>query len=218
MSSFRYPLVQTRLPSCGGWYAPQSESCPCKMLALCNELCIHAHQNESKRMSQPPLNVLILCTGNSARSVLGEALVSHCSSGRARGFSAGSKPGGVVNPVALETLTRHGVPCADARSKSWDEFARPDAPVMDIVITVCDSAANEACPVWPGAPVRVHWGLPDPAHVEPMTARQAAFEAVYQTLQARFDRFFGRLFAEPVETMSPAECQALLNRIAKEIP
>ncbi len=160
------------------------------------------------------LNILILCTGNSARSVLGEALVTHCAQGRAQGYSAGSKPGGVVNPVALETLTRHGVACADARSKSWNEFATPDAPRMDIVITVCDSAANEACPIWPGAPVQVHWGLPDPAHVEPMEARRAAFESVYQTLFARFTR----LFEEPLEAMNAAERKALLQRIARELP
>ena len=99
-----------------------------------------------------PLNILILCTGNSARSILGEALVGHVSKGRAQGFSAGSAAAGQVNPVALETLARHGVPLSQARSKSWDEFATATAPRMDIVITVCDSAGRETCPVWPGAP------------------------------------------------------------------
>lgn len=161
-----------------------------------------------------PLNVLVLCTGNSARSILGEALVGHLSQGRARGFSAGSKPGGVVNPVALETLARHGVPIAEPRSKSWDEFAAPGAPPMDIVITVCDSAGRETCPVWPGAPVSVHWGIPDPAHVEPLAARREAFEIAFQTLKRRLVQFF----ASDVEAMTPAGRAALLRRIAEENP
>lgn len=159
-----------------------------------------------------PLNILVLCTGNSARSILGEALVGHLSQGRARGFSAGSQPTGQVNPVALETLARHGVPLPTPRSKSWAEFAAPDAPAIDIVITVCDSAGRETCPVWPGAPVLAHWGIPDPAHVEPLEARRAAFETAYQTLHRRFTKFF----AAPVETLSAAERKALLQRIADE--
>lgn len=161
-----------------------------------------------------PLNVLILCTGNSARSILGEALVSHVSQGRARGYSAGSQPAGKVNPVALETLAKHGVPLPEARSKRWDEFAAVTAPRMDIVITVCDSAGRETCPVWPGAPVQVHWGIPDPAHVEPLAARREAFEVAYQTLAKRF----GQFFEQPVETMTPAERKALLQDIAGDTP
>jgi arsenate reductase len=157
-----------------------------------------------------PLNVLVLCTGNSARSILGEALVTHLSNGRAQGFSAGSNPAGKVNPVALETLARHGVAIPDPRSKRWDEFAAPDAPKMDIVITVCNSAGKEACPVWPGAPVQVHWGIPDPAHVEPLAARREAFEVAFQTLKWRFEKFF----ANDVLAMSPAERKALLKQIA----
>ena len=159
-----------------------------------------------------PLNILVLCTGNSARSILGEALATHLSSGRARGYSAGSKPAGQVNPVALETLARHGVPIADPRSKRWDEFAAPDAPRMDIVLTVCDSAGKESCPVWPGAPVQVHWGIPDPAHVEPLAARREAFERAFQTLARRFEKFF----ANDVEALSPAERRTLLQEIARE--
>lgn len=159
-----------------------------------------------------PLNILVLCTGNSARSILGEALASHLSGGRARGFSAGSNPAGKVNPVALETLANHDVPMPDPRSKRWDEFAQPAAPKMDIVITVCDSAGKETCPVWPGAPVQVHWGIPDPAHVEPLAARREAFETAFQTLKRRFEKFF----ASAVEAMSPAERQALLQHIARE--
>lgn len=159
-----------------------------------------------------PLNILVLCTGNSARSILGEALASHLSGGRARGFSAGSNPAGAVNPVALETLARHGVPMLHPRSKHWAEFAEPEAPAIDIVITVCDAAARETCPVWPGAPVQVHWGIPDPAHVEPLAARRAAFETAFQTLKRRFEKFF----ACEVEALSPAERQALLQEIARE--
>ena len=159
-----------------------------------------------------PLNILVLCTGNSARSILGEALATELSGGRARGFSAGSRPAGQVNPVALETLARHGVPIADPRSKRWDEFAAPGAPAIDIVLTVCDSAANETCPVWPGAPVQVHWGIPDPAHVEPIAARRAAFEVAFQTLKRRFAAFF----AHDIETLTAAERKTLLQKIARE--
>jgi arsenate reductase (thioredoxin) len=160
-----------------------------------------------------PLNILILCTGNSARSILGEALAGHLSQGRARSYSAGSRPAGQVNPAALETLEKHAIPIAAPRSKSWDEFAQHGAPVMDVVITVCDSAANEACPVWLGAPVQVHWGIPDPAHGEPLEARRAAFEAAFQTLRRRFEAFF----AQPVETLTAPERRALLQAIAESV-
>jgi arsenate reductase len=133
------------------------------------------------------VNLLILCTGNSARSIIGEAVFNARSDGRIQAFSAGSKPTGAPNPYALETLQRHGLPTERARSKSWDEFEGPDAPQMDAVITVCDSAAAEACPVWPGAPVRVHWGLPDPAGIEDPAEARAAFEATYQALAAAVD-------------------------------
>lgn len=159
-----------------------------------------------------PLNILVLCTGNSARSILGEALATHLSGGRAHGFSAGSNPAGAVNPVALETLANHGVPMLHPRSKHWAEFAAPEAPAIDIVITVCDSAARESCPVWPGAPVQVHWGIPDPAHVEPLAARREAFETAFQTLKRRFEKFFSR----EVEALSPAERKTLLQQIARE--
>ena len=159
-----------------------------------------------------PLNVLILCTGNSARSILGEALVTDVANGCAQGFSAGSNPTGKVNPVALETLERHGVALPNPRSKRWDEFAAPDAPKMDIVITVCDSAGKETCPVWPGAPVQVHWGIPDPAHVELLEARREAFEVAFQTLKWRFEQFF----SNDVLAMSAAERKALLQQIAWE--
>ena len=137
-----------------------------------------------------PINVLVLCTGNSARSILSEALFNCLGKGRVRAFSAGSKPSGAVNPVALETLEKHGIPLpAEVRSKSWDEFAVPDAPKFDFIFTVCASAAGEACPIWPGHPLTVHWAIDDPAHVEPPEARRAAFEAAYQALEKRIKAF-----------------------------
>ncbi len=156
-----------------------------------------------------PLNVLVLCTGNSARSILGEMLFNHLGQGRVKAYSAGSKPTGVVNPVALETLQKHGVPSVGARSKSWDEFAAPDAPHIDFVFTVCGNAASEPCPVWPGQPISAHWGIPDPAHVEPIEARRAAFEAAYQALKKRIEAFL----ALPLESMGRDEIAAAARRI-----
>ncbi len=135
-------------------------------------------------------NVLFLCTGNSARSILGEVLLKHWGRGRFNTFSAGSFPKGQVNPIALELLRSFKLPTDGLRSKSWNEFARPDAPVMDFVITVCDQAANEVCPVWPGQPITAHWGIPDPAAVEGSDAeRMKAFKDAYQRLDARIKLF-----------------------------
>ncbi|WP_440958573.1 arsenate reductase ArsC [Oceanicaulis sp. LC35] len=131
------------------------------------------------------MNLLVLCTGNSARSILAEALWSSLSEGKVAAYSAGSKPSGRPNPYALSTLQRHGLTVDDLRSKSWDEFEAPDAPQMDVVITVCDSAASEPCPIWPGAPVRVHWGLPDPAALPDGPEAEAGFETTYQALRTR---------------------------------
>lgn len=163
-------------------------------------------------MSQRTFNILVLCTGNSARSILGEALFNHLGAGRVRAFSAGSKPAGSVNPVALETLAQHGIAVADARSKSWDEFAAPGAPALDFIFTVCDHAAGEACPVWPGHPATAHWGIPDPAHVEPMEARRAAFETAYRQLERRVTAFLSL----PLETMTREEAKAAARKIHEE--
>jgi arsenate reductase len=160
--------------------------------------------------SANPINVLILCTGNSARSILGEALFNHLGRGRVRAFSAGSQPSGKVNPVALETLERHGVPLpSEVRSKSWDEFAAPGAPKLDYIFTVCASAAGETCPIWPGHPTTAHWGIDDPAHVEPMEARRAAFEVAYQALEKRIKAFL----ALDLESMSRADIVAAAKLI-----
>jgi arsenate reductase len=159
--------------------------------------------------------VLVLCTGNSARSILGEALFNHLGGGRFRAFSAGSQPAGRVNPVALETLARHGIPWPNGghpRSKSWDEFAVPGAPPIDFIFTVCASAAGEACPVWPGHPATAHWGIADPAHVEPLAARREAFETAYRLLRQRIEAFVKL----PLETMSTAQVQVAAGKIHAE--
>ena len=167
-------------------------------------------------MTARSFNVLVLCTGNSARSILGEALFNHLGNqdqpGRIRAFSAGSQPSGKVNPVALETLEKHGVPLPEARSKSWDEFAAPGAPAIDFIFTVCASAAGETCPIWPGHPTTAHWGIADPAHIEPLAARQVAFEDAYRELKQRIEAFV----ALPLESMSTAEIAAAARRIHLE--
>lgn len=158
-------------------------------------------------------NVLILCTHNSARSVLSEAMLNYWSRRLGRdvaAYSAGSAPGGVVNPFALRVLNDAGVDTSYCRSKSWDEFAAADAPQMRIVITVCDNAAAETCPVWPGSPVRVHWGYPDPSRVEgDDQARYQAFELTRQAIGYRMLQ----LLQLPLETMTDADLSAALAEI-----
>lgn len=141
-------------------------------------------------MSQRPYNVLFLCTGNSARSILAEVLIKRWGAGKFVGFSAGSFPKGEVNPLTLEFLRRVKLPTEGLRSKSWDEFARPDAPSLDFVITVCDQAAGEVCPVWPGQPITAHWGVQDPAAAEGSDeAKLAVFNKVFRELEARIKIF-----------------------------
>ncbi|MDD2744156.1 MAG: arsenate reductase ArsC [Rhodocyclaceae bacterium] len=163
-------------------------------------------------MTTPTFNVLVLCTGNSARSILGEALFNHLGAGRIRAFSAGSQPSGKVNPVALETLEKHGIPLPEARSKSWDEFAAPGAPEIDFIFTVCASTAGETCPIWPGHPTTAHWGIADPAHIEPMAARREAFELAYRLLRQRVEAFVKL----PLETLSTVMIREAAQKIHAE--
>jgi protein-tyrosine-phosphatase len=141
-------------------------------------------------MADKTYNVLFLCTGNSARSILAEALIEHWGGGRFRGYSAGSFPRGSVHPLAIELLGRLGLRTQNMRSKSWDEFAEPGAPIMDFMFTVCDQAAGEVCPIWPGNPVTAHWGVPDPAAVEGSEiARRDAFRDALRALESRIKLF-----------------------------
>lgn len=140
-------------------------------------------------MSEKQYNVLILCTGNSARSILGEVLFNTLGKGQFKAYSAGSKPAGKVNPGALEWLQANGHSAEGLRSKSWDEFAAPGAPEFDFIFTVCDNAAGEACPLWLGKPATAHWGIPDPAHIEGNEARRAAFNRAAEQLARRIQLF-----------------------------
>jgi arsenate reductase len=163
------------------------------------------------RTGQParPYNVLFLCTGNSARSILGEAVLNRMGGGKFVAHSAGSQPKGVVHPQALALLERLGFPTGSLRSKSWDEFAAPGAPPLDFVFTVCDNAANEVCPVWPGQPMTAHWGVPDPAAVEGTDAQIAAFRDTFLLLQRRID-----LFANlPVQSLDRMSLQKRVDEI-----
>jgi len=137
-------------------------------------------------MEKKTYNVLFLCTGNSARSILAESILNHFGKGRFRGYSAGSHPKGEVHPLAIDLLKSLDMPSEGFRSKSWDEFARPGAPEMDFVFTVCDNAAGEVCPIWPGKPVTAHWGVPDPVFVEGnLMTRKSAFQSSYRLLERR---------------------------------
>jgi arsenate reductase (thioredoxin) len=140
--------------------------------------------------------VLFLCTANSARSILAEAALNRAGAGRFEAFSAGSAPRGEVNPAALELLRKEGFDVARFRSKGWEEFATPGAPELDLIITLCDSAAGETCPVWPGRPISAHWGLPDPAAVAGEAERRAAFAATLRALEARIAQLVDLPIAE----------------------
>jgi len=144
-------------------------------------------------VSERIYNVLFLCTGNSARSILAEAILNQIGKGRFRAYSAGSHPAGKVNPYVLDMLAAQNLPVADLRSKSWDEFALPGAPALDFVFTVCDNAAGEVCPVWPGQPVSAHWGIEDPVAVEgDDAARRHAVHTALQLLNRRISVFINR--------------------------
>jgi arsenate reductase len=163
--------------------------------------------------AEPIYNVLFLCTGNSARSILAESLVNSLGRGRFRGFSAGSFPKGRVHPMALELLGRMKLPTAGLRSKGWDEFAAPGAPPLDFIITVCDNAAGEVCPVWPGKPMTAHWGIADPAAVEGSETDKAfAFRKAFKELETRIKLFM----ALPLASLDRLKLQEALRGIGNQ--
>jgi arsenate reductase len=158
--------------------------------------------------------VLFLCTGNSARSILAEALMNHLaiSDGRFRAYSAGSHPKGAVHPLAIELLEEHNLPVSGLRSKNWNEFAGPDAPLLDFVFTVCDQAAAEPCPFWPGQPMTAHWGVPDPAAVEGSDeTKKRAFRDAFLTLRRRIELFS----CLPLEKLTGLALRSELDRIGR---
>src|SRR3954466_15812050 len=157
-------------------------------------------------------NVLFLCTGNSACSILAESILQKDGAGRFRAFSAGSQPKGQVNPLALKMLEQWGYPTKGFRSKTWDEFAGPDAPAMDFVFTVCDSAAGEACPIWPGHPATAHWGIEDPAAVEGTEIeKERAFVQAFKYLRNRI----GAFISLPLEGLDAVSLNARLREIGE---
>ena len=164
-------------------------------------------------MDEKTYNVLVLCTGNSARSILGEVLFNSLGKGKFIAHSAGSMPVGRVNPFALELLQQQGCRSEGLRSKSWDEFAAPDAPEIDFIFTVCDNAAGEICPIWPGKPTTAHWGIPDPAHVEGSDeSRRKAFRTAYEQLARRIQLFMN-LPIEKLDKLTLKEKLAEIGRI-----
>ena len=166
-------------------------------------------------MADRQYNVLFLCTGNSARSIIAEALMNQWGRGRFRSFSAGSHPKGAVHPLALQLLTRMNLATAGLRSKSWDEFAAPDSPPLDFVFTVCNNAAAEACPYWPGQPMTAHWAVPDPAAVEgPETDKWLAFREAFRLLDNRI-KIFTSL---PLASLDRIKLQERLDAIGKARP
>ena len=166
-------------------------------------------------MTDSPYNVLFLCTGNSARSILAESLLNHWGRGRFCGFSAGSHPKGEVHPIALALLKQLDFPTEGLRSKPWDEFEAPGAPPLNFVFTVCDNAAGEVCPVWPGKPMTAHWGIPDPAAVEGSDAdKWSAFRAAFRSLENRI-RTFTSL---PLASLDRTKLRAELDRIGSSAP
>lgn len=164
-------------------------------------------------MSYRVFNVLFICTANSARSIMAEAILNQLGVGRYRAYSAGSQPAGRVNPYAVELLQRNRFRTDSLRSKNWEEFAQPDAPAMDFVLTVCDNAAGEVCPVWPGQPMSAHWGVPDPAAVQGTEEeKQRAFSDAFITLNRRITIFL----ALPFDKLDKLSLQSELHRIGTE--
>jgi protein-tyrosine-phosphatase len=163
-------------------------------------------------MADKTYNVLFLCTGNSARSIMAEAILNQAGAGRFRGYSAGSHPTGRVNPLAIDLLEQSRLPVADLRSKAWDEFAVPGAPRLDFVFTVCDNAAGEVCPVWPGQPVSAHWGVEDPAAVGGSDEmKRRAFTTAFDQLRRRITMFASL----PIDKLDAMALRKKLDQIGK---
>ena len=158
-------------------------------------------------------NVLFLCTGNSARSIMAEAILNHRGKPRFRAYSAGSHPSGKVRPEALRELELAHLPSADARSKNWDEFAHPGAPTMDFVFTVCDSAAKEVCPIWPGQPMTAHWGIPDPAA---LVGTEQEIQRAFRDAFVALDRRIGLFLSLPLPALDRLAIQKEIDRIGKQ--
>jgi arsenate reductase len=179
---------------------------------LCAGL-LRSRRGEDIMTTTAPYSVLFLCTGNSARSIMAEAILNHKANGRFTSFSAGSHPSGKVRPEALAQLQLAGLPTTGLRSKSWDEFATPGAPPIHFIFTVCDNAANEVCPIWPGHPTTAHWGIPDPAAVKGTPDEIArAFHDAFVILDRRISLFL----ALPVTTLDQLAMQRELDRIGKQ--
>jgi arsenate reductase len=169
--------------------------------------------SQGEKIMQRPYNILVLCTGNSARSILAEALINTLGAGRFKAYSAGSHPSGRVNPFAIELVRALGYPTENLRSKSWNEFAEAGAPQMDFVITVCDNAAGEACPLWPGKPVTAHWGFPDPAAVVGTDEqKRAAFAQTLRQIRNRVQLFLSL----PLETLDRMATENRMRDLGKQ--
>jgi protein-tyrosine-phosphatase/N-acetylglutamate synthase-like GNAT family acetyltransferase len=191
---------------------PQAVQASEEFRSLCPTSATCMSKTLAKPVAERPYHVLFLCTGNSARSILAESLISHWGRGRFRGLSAGSHPRGTVHPIALELLRQMRLPTTGLRSKSWDEFAVPGAPPLDFVFTVCDQAAGEVCPYWPGQPMTAHWGVPDPAAVEgPETQKWLAFRTAFKALENRI-KIFTSL---PIDSIDRLKLQQHLDAIGK---
>ena len=175
---------------------------------------ISQRPSNENTMTDRPFHVLILCTGNSARSILGESLINHWGRGKFIGHSAGSSPKGKVHPIAIDLLKQMNMPYDGMRSKSWEEFAVPGAPKLGFVFTVCDNAAGESCPIWPGQPMTAHWGVEDPAAVEGTeTEKWLAFRTAFRELESRV-RAFTSL---PIASLDKAKLQERLREIGKSV-
>ena len=186
--------------------------CPASALCMAKDL---GGWTQKQAMANRPYSVLFLCTGNSARSILAEALINQWGQGRFRGFSAGSHPKGTVHPIALQLLKKMNMPTEGLRSKTWDEFAAPGAPPLDFVFTVCDNAAGEVCPYWPGQPITAHWGLPDPAAAGGSdTDKWLAFRDTFRVLDNRIKLFTSL----PIDSFDRMKLKERLDAIGKTRP